>query len=173
MPKKTIDLVQGLIEPLSWEIRESLEPDLSKKRYSDFWTRHNTVYEAMQSIAQMVCRRSQRSKENPSGLVNYQECAIDAVTRTCVLICEIAQRDGRRRVTDKRRSMKKPKFTDHRNYVQWVMARLQFVIKDIEREQLQRANKKELQFSSLRGETQDALGFGRIEDDAKDITKTT
>ena len=120
-----INIVNALLQPVPSEERLRL---IDKAGVPGLWkNKRSTVYSVLLPFALYHCKKM----ELPS------EIAHDCVQKTCVEICEIAHRDGRKAVLDKRRSNKKPKFTDWVEYAGWVLGRLKLNLKNAHREHFQ------------------------------------
>jgi hypothetical protein len=126
-----IPLVEGLLLPIPPKARMRL---FNVNGMFVLWNNSETIYRAMQKFSSRMCR----------GYSLSQDTAEDCVHSTCIEICRIAERDGRRTSRDKRTSAgrrtkgtkvpedfsraTKPMFTDWVKYAMWVLGRLKLNI---------------------------------------------
>jgi hypothetical protein len=143
MSRRRIRLVEGLLEPLPFEVLAKLNQNshvgFSWLEYKTVRGAEKTVYGALLSAAERFCHAAHLSDTS---------AAEDAVTRTCIEVCAISKRDGRARSTDKRTRSDKPTFYNIESgwvqYAGWVMGRLKFIVKRMQREQMEQVQRMPL-----------------------------
>lgn len=161
---KRIHLLNGLTLPFPPGIQDKLDMASALKGFRSpyfSWRKQETLYRAMLRLAPYMCAKV--------GLTHFT--AEEAVGNTYLIIYAISQRDGRKRISDKRhragmrirgdkapehfKSARKPVFTDWEDYVAWALGRLKLVIKDARR--LQTAEEDRFKPEFLRPETDDPI----------------